>query len=201
MILGQRRHGFAMLHIRPIAAGMQRDRRAIFRMLADFLARAAALTLLLRRFGQQNHGAIDADGGGIVFFERRVSAVMLQIGAEAADAGFDDFPRFRMIADLPRQGEQAQRDLKIHIRGRLGFRQPLALRLVFRSFRRAQLHIPAVRAFAQRDVETGFGILAQNLGPRIRLTLFAFAAEGAGEFAFGIVRTAHKGAELAQFDR
>ena len=66
------------------------------------------------------------------------------------------------------------------------------------------MHIGAVGALAHGDRQAGFGIVAEQAGEDFRRRFGAVAVlavghgQGLGVFAFGIVRAADEGAELAQ---
>src|SRR5206468_7036797 len=107
----------------------------------------------------------------------------------------DRLTALRMLADLARQRQQFERDLKLDIAGRGALRDARALGLlafgVILGF--AELDVGPEPAGLDPDVAAGFGILAKRtVGGGL-----AVGGELTGVAAFRIVRAADEGAELA----
>ena len=180
-----------MLYIGAPAARFQDNGFPVVRVIADGDRRGLA-----GRIGEEFHRPVVADGQDIVLLERHVGALVLDIGPEAADAGLDHFAGFRMGADIPRQRQQAERDVqvdgrRIHIPGqRCPFRLLFALGL-------AQLDIYAVRPAPHGDGQAGARIGAQFLGSGIeRGGAIAAVVDDKGPCmpAIGVVGAADEGA-------
>ncbi len=84
---------------------------------------------------------------------------------------------------------------------RLGaFRDRGALRLLVLAVRLAELDVRSEAAGAERDIEPGLGVRAEQLAFGTDARLVAGIGELAGEAAVRIVRAADKGAELADLE-
>src|SRR5581483_9405465 len=176
---------------------------ALGRMLAERAAGLGAKSAAARRLQlllrDQRDRAIETDAEHVVAgLEICVSLFVLHVGAIAADAGEDGLAGLRMTADCARQRQQSEREIEIDRRGLCAFRQTGTLRFLA-VHRFAELHIGAETACPQRDVETGVGILAQDLGAAFH----ALAAGGhlPGEAALRIVRAADERTEPAELER
>ena len=137
-----------MLHIGAVAALFQGYRRAVVGVGAELAQHRAAA---LAGFGQQNHGAVEADGEHVIALLQRFElVVMFDIGAEAPDAGADHLAAFGMRADIARQRQQADGGRQIdHVRHRVT-RQRNALGLAFAVLADfPQLDVIAERPLAQ----------------------------------------------------
>src|SRR5262249_23227038 len=153
-----------------------------------------AFRLLLR---DQGHRAVEADGENL--FGRLhigVDLAVLNVWAVAPDAGEDRLLVFRMLSDLARQRQQLQRRLEIDRARVHAPRNAGALRLVAALHLLAELDIGAEPAALDLDLESGLRIGAKHpvagLGRAVR-----GRRELAGVAAFGIVRAADEGTELA----
>ena len=94
-------------------------------------AEAAAFAGIELLLGDQRHRAVEADGEHVVAgFEIGVGLAVLDVGAEAADAGQDRFAVLGMLADLARQRQQAERAVEIDVVGLTALRQAGALGLL-----------------------------------------------------------------------
>src|SRR5260221_4271784 len=191
-----------MADIGSITSLEELDRRAVIGVQPDgaqWLRRLAALAWL----GEQADGAIEPDGQHVVIGRQRLEGgAVLEIGTEAAEPGGDRLAGFRVLADLARQGEQAQRGVEIDIGGDHAARQRNALGLGA-VFALAELDIDAVGALAQADRLAALGIDAEQLRSaiqRVGLAVTALDAERPRVAAFGIVRAADEGAELAELE-
>src|SRR5690606_24723263 len=85
-------------------------------------------------------------------------------GPVAAEAGGDRLAGLGVQADLARQGEEGERPVEVEARRVPAAWQTGALRLVAFLDRLAELHIGAEAAAAQRHVETGLRVLAEEPG-------------------------------------
>src|SRR6185312_16271625 len=146
--------------------------------------------------GEQAHGAVDADLEHL--FRRRkarIFAVMLNVRPVAAEACHNWLARLRMGADLAGKRQQRERTVKLEALGVGAFRDRGALRL-FLAVAFAKLDVRTEAAGAERDVEAGLGIGAEDfrLGGR-------GLVPGLGELpsiaAFRIVGATDEGAKLA----
>src|SRR5690606_17179103 len=108
----------------------------------------------------------------------------------APEAGRNHLAGLRMRPDIPRQRQQRQRLLVIHVLRLPALGQAGALGLL--AF--AALDIGAEAAIAQGDLLAGIGILAEDgIAGGLRLRRLVALAELAGIAAFGIVRAADEG--------
>ena len=170
---------------------------------ADRLDRGPAAGSL--RLGQQGHGAVHADvEHTLVGRDGFVFRPVLHVGAEAADAGQDDFAILGMRPQFARQREQRQRLLQGHVGRRHVAQQRLALGLLL-ALRFAELDVEAVGALAQRDLLAGDRIDSQDLGAvktlaACRVGVGIDDAELPREAAFRRVGAADEGAELAELE-
>src|SRR5215472_15363290 len=172
-------------------------------MIAELAARigaeAAAPRTARDLLGDQRDGAVEADREDLfAVLHIGVGLVVQHIGAETADAGDDRFPILRMLADLARQRQQLQREREID-RGGLGALGQAGALGLLAVLRLAELDIGSEAAGAERDLETGLGVVAELL--RRLHGAFARGGERASVAALGIVRAADEGAELAELDR
>ena len=125
---------------------------------------------------------------------------MLDVGTEAADAGQDRFLCLGMSGDSRGSESKPIACVKGEFDGDRCFGQREPLRLLALAL----LHIGAKPAVAQGDLIACRRVLAQNPDARslaIGGAIRACVRQGAGEFAFGIIRAADKGAEFAKFQR
>src|SRR5512142_1917920 len=101
----------AVLHVRAVAPGVERDGLAVLGMLAQDLerpTRAEGLGLL-----QERHGAVAADvEHALVLGDRLEMTVVAHVRAEAADGGDHLLARLRMGAEVARKREEPQRRLE-----------------------------------------------------------------------------------------
>src|SRR5580704_6044624 len=153
-------------------------------------------------FRDQSHRAIETNREDVLAgIEIGVGLSVLNIGSIASDPGHNRLRILRMFADLPRQGEQFERELeinRIHFSA-LGQRRPLRL-FAIDGF--AELNIRTEPTRTQRDVKTRDRILAQLLGGGLR-AIDAVGRERARELArrVGIViRASDERAKSADLD-
>src|SRR5579883_3418987 len=110
LAFGQRRIGRAMLDIGAVAALENAHRLAVGGMLAELAQRARSPRLHL---AQQVDGAVEPDGEHLLDAANAlIGVVVLDIGAEAADARADRLAAFGMGADLPRQREELEGEIE-----------------------------------------------------------------------------------------
>ena len=168
-------------------------------MRAQFLqrlsaARARAAAVLLA-FGEQRHRAVEADGEHILGrFQRGIAAVMLQIRPEAAEARHDRLADFGMQAHFARQRQQLQRCFQID---RLGGEALWECRPArgFSPFA-AQLHIGSEAPDFSAISSPVSGSMPSTRGSAVAVLIAA--PHLARVAAFGIIRAADEGAELAE---
>ena len=116
-------------------------------------------------------------------------------------------PDLRVRRDRLRQGEEPQRPFEVDRRRIDARRQRGALRLVALLDRLAELKELAEAAIAQGHGKAGLRILAEKPDPRRALVAEALRLSPArrhqltGVAAFGVVRAADEGAELAELER
>ena len=153
--------------------------------------------------GQQRHGAVHADlEHALVGRDGLVLGAVLDVRAEAADAGQDLLAVLGMRPQLARQRQQGERLLQSDVVRRHALEQRLPLGLLL-ALGLAELDVEAVGAVAQGHDLAGHRIGAQHLRPvevgaRGGVGLGIDDAELAREAAVRIVRAADEGAELAE---
>src|SRR5579872_6464434 len=119
---------------------------------------------------------------------------MLDIGAEAPDAGGDHLAAFRVLPDLARQGEKPDRGIKVERLRRQRTRQRYTLRL----FAVAELDIIAVRPFPESDRRAACRIGTEEAGLARSAIAVALDGERSGVAAGRVVRTPDEGAEFTE---
>src|SRR5579884_16706 len=185
--------------IGAVAAAVEADRAAIG-MSADLAHELRPAPLPAGRLRQQRDGAVEADGQDIVIGRKRFEdPSVLEVGAEAADAGEDRFAGFGVAPDFARQREQLQRRREIDIGGFQRARQRHALRLrAVVAF--AELDVIAVRALLEADRLAGGGIVAEaGVGGSGGFAL-ALNPERSGVAAIRVVGAADERAETAELE-
>src|SRR5215510_2578502 len=193
----------AVADIGPVASVAGNDLAASFRMLAERAAgRRGAAPALLRLFGDQRDGAVEAEAEHVIAgLQVGVSLAVLDIGAIAADAGDDRLAGLGMTADFARQRQQLQGKVEIDRRwlGALGQGGALGL---FAVVALAELHIGAEAASADAYLQARFRILSEHADAVVdRLFARGRDRELPRIAALGIVRAADEGAELAELER
>ena len=144
--------------------------------------RAAALLV-----ADQHDRPVQADGEHVLVARQGgIGAVVVDVGAEAAEPGGDGFAGFGMRPDLPRQGEQSESRLEIHRVRRQVFRQRCALRLVLVRPGCA-LDVEPVRPALQHHRQVGRRVPAERAGLRGTVGI---VGQRAGVAAGGVVRAA-----------
>src|SRR5216684_2028297 len=201
---GQRGVDAIMTDIGTVAAAEQVDRRTVRWVIAEDAQRCRPAPAALFGLRQQAHGTIEADGEHVVVLgERLVEVVMLDVGPETADSGYDLLARLGMEAHLARQRQEVQRrgEIDVDRRRALGEGHTLGLLGLVAL---ATLNVKAVRSLAHGDGEVGGRIdaeLARSGGQLVAiavLTVAVLEGERPGVAAVGITRAADKGAELAE---
>src|SRR6266849_1198615 len=201
---GQRGVDAIMTDIGTVAAAEQVDRRTVRWVIAEDAQRCRPAPAALFGLRQQAHGTIEADGEHVVVLgERLVEVVMLDVGPETADSGYDLLARLGMEAHLARQRQEVQRRGEIDVDRRLALGEGHTLGLIG-LVALATLNVKAVRSLAHGDGEVGGRIdaeLARSGGQLVAiavLTVAVLEGERPGVAAVGITRAADKGAELAE---
>src|SRR5690606_42071330 len=163
-------------------------------VLSQGLERASAPLLLL---GEQVYGAVQSDGQDVLIGrDGLVGLALAHIGTIAADSSGDLFTF--MEAETAGKGEQSQGPWQVNLLWREVARQGRAFRLLALFLSLSKLHIEAVGALAQRNLQSCFGILAQDLWLATQLALVPLGnSQGARVAAVGIVGAADKAARLA----
>ncbi len=131
-----------MLHIGAVAAGINCNGTAGRRVFSQLFQRCRATVGLRQKLDR----AIEVDFEYAVRARNRFEfAVVVDVGAEAADVGDDFLAGFRMSAQIAWQGNQLLSDFQIHIGQRDVFGNADAFRFFLVAFfRHAQLQIRAV---------------------------------------------------------
>src|SRR6185503_101704 len=141
----------------------------------------------------------ETDGEHIVAaIEIGVGLDVLDVGSEAPDTGKDRLAIFRMLSDLARQRQQAERALKIDIVGCETLRDAGALRLLAVDCF-AELDVGAEAARTQGHFEAGRQILAELLHAAVGRAVTV--RELAGVATLRIIGAADEAAELAELER
>src|SRR6185437_15127872 len=200
---GHRREQPVMGDIGAVTSLEELDRVAVIGVRAHGAQRLRRLAAPLARLGEENDGAIEADGQHVVLGGQRLEGgAVFQIGAEAADPGDDLLAGLRVIADVARQGEEPARRVEVDIGRRDAARQRDALWLAA-VLAVAELNVDAIGTLAQADRLVAVGIDSERLGSaveRIGLAIAALDGERPRVAAFGVVRAADEGAELAELE-
>ena len=197
-----------MLKIGAKSAIIKADGFAIG-VIAHFTQRRRGLTAAPARafssafLGNQRDGAVEADLEQLVDVRHvGVGLEVFHVGAVAAEVGHDRLAVFRVLADFARQREQLQRLFEVEVwhRPAVGDRRAAGL-VGFLDGVCAKLHIGAEAAVLEKDGHA-FRVIAEHLAFRRDVAVARlFCAERACEAAFGIVRAADEGAELAELQR
>ena len=121
-VRGQRGVDAVMADIGAVAALLDHHRATLVGMVAERAAgigaEAAAFAGIELLLGDQRDRAIEPDVEHVVAgLEIGVGLAVLDVGAEAADAGQDRLAVLRMLADLARQRQQAERALEVDVVG------------------------------------------------------------------------------------
>ena len=208
LVLGQRGVDLAPVDIGAEAAGLARVTAPPFGCSPSTrpdarrrsAAAAAALSLATMR-SMARLPPISSTSSSRV--EVRIGLAVLDVGPVAPDAGEDrlaggrDAWRPRAAATAARAPSRASTSA--------GF-MPLGSDERFGFSPSPSCDVGAEAAVAQRHLEAGFGIVAEQLHARAVAVALAgrrrsAARQRAGELAFGIVRAADEGAELAELER
>src|SRR5215471_12820957 len=104
-----------MADIGTIPTAAQRHGAAV-RMLAELAHHLRASTPFCWRVGEQDHGAVQADGQHVVIGSERLEGrPMLDVRAKTADAGDDRLAGLRMSSKRSRQCKQPQCGLEVYV--------------------------------------------------------------------------------------
>src|SRR5882672_7549415 len=185
--------------IGAVAAALDRDAakgRMLAQRLAGIGAEAAAARAFQNLLGNQRDRPVEPDIEHFVAgLEAGIGFLVAHERAEAAKTRRDRLAGLRMPADLARQRQQFQRQIKLDIAGRHVLRNAGALRLFALGIilGLAELDVGTEASGLHHDVEIGYRILAEDaVGAG-----FAVGGERTGVAAFGIIGAADKGAEFS----
>src|ERR1700722_5203911 len=199
LVAGDRGIDAAGRDIGAVAAALDRD-PAEGRMIAQRLAGIRPKTPAARAFGDllgnQRDGAVEPDVEHLVAgLEAGIGLLVTHEGTETAKPRGDRLAGLRMPADLARQRQQLQGEIKVDVAGRHVLRNAGALRL---------FALGIILGLAELDVGTEPSGLHHHFEIRHRILAedaigagLAVGRERAGVAAFRIIRTADEGAELS----